>query len=51
LDFYDFDADGKISKEDIKTVLLYVSYTTYSIENKEYDDDNNKSNKFLVLKV
>ena len=23
-DFYDFDADGKISKEDIKVVLLYI---------------------------
>ena len=42
-DFYDFDADGKISKEDIKTVLLYVSYTT---ENKQNDDDEYNKSKY-----
>jgi Ca2+-binding EF-hand superfamily protein len=27
-DFYDFDKDGKISKEDIHTILCYIPLTT-----------------------
>jgi len=27
-DFYDFDKDGKISREDIQTVLSYIPLTT-----------------------
>ncbi len=38
-DFYDFDGDGKISKEDIKIVLLYVTFTN---DNEEEKNDNNK---------
>ena len=35
-DFYDFDADGKISKEDIKIVLVYI----YINENEKKNIDN-----------
>ena len=51
-DFYDFDADGKISKEDIRIVLLYVTYSDdkdkENIENhkKIYE---NKINQLLSL--
>ena len=38
-DFYDFDGDGKISKEDIKIVLLYVTFTN---DNEEEKNDNSK---------
>ena len=42
-DFYDFDGDGKISKEDIKFVLLYVTYSNDNEEEQNNDDDNKKS--------
>ena len=39
-DFYDFDGEGKISKEDIRIVLLYA---TYSTKNDKDNEENNKN--------
>ena len=45
-DFYDFDKDGKISKEDVRVVLSYVPLNTKKISHKrlkfEQEDFNDR---------
>ena len=42
-DFYDFDGNGKISKEDIKIVLLYILYS-----NKNLNLNNNNEHEIII---
>ena len=42
-DFYDFDSDGKISKEDIRVVLSYVQFSNKKNNNTKEEIDINQS--------
>ena len=44
-DFYDFDGDGKITKEDIKIVLLYI---IFSNKNVNININNNIDNNDII---
>jgi calcium/calmodulin-dependent protein kinase I len=51
-DFYDFDADGKISKEDIRVVLSYVTYSNETeTEKKKLLNNNNLKYNDKINKV
>ena len=43
-DFYDFDGNGKISKEDIKIVLLYILYSNKDLNLSNKNDNSNNNN-------
>jgi len=45
-DFYDFDKDGYISREDIRVVLSYVSLSNNNKKTKNFDLNHNGSGAY-----
>ena len=49
-DFYDFDGDGKISKEDIRVFLSYVTFTNENVAENSINDNEKENNYSEKLK-